>query len=405
MHEHAAGGFVDLLTGRNQRRSGFANRQHNGDVIGSVSTESRRKFSVYSCPADALGGPGPTARHTGYISGGQVYVMGDNSHGQLGLGDRSPRCFPTPVPSLNTAVSMAFGSSFTIVALADGTAVGMGQNANGQLGDGTTTDRLRPTPVVGLSDNITGVAAGLRHSLFATSAGVAYGFGDNSAGQLGGTPSNRQPPRYSSYSCTSVNKSPVQVAGLSNVSKVYAGAFHSVATTSAGAAFSFGANGDGQLGYAISNNNNVLVPTMVSTLSNNVVRVACGQCHTLFEVGSALYSCGLNTTGQCGQGSFSSRAPLALVPSPSSNIAHPVLSLSAGSSHSVVVGADGNVFGFGSNRVGELDFMSSVDSTAVPTLMSPVSPATGATVGGMFTVVLSADRSYQTSFGSIEAPR
>jgi hypothetical protein len=72
------------------------------------------------------------------------------------------------------AATVAGGTSHTLVVrTTDGTAWAWGLNTDGQLGDNTTTQRKTPIQVSGLS-SVVAVAAGAKHNLALTSAGVLY---------------------------------------------------------------------------------------------------------------------------------------------------------------------------------------------------------------------------------------
>lgn len=83
------------------------------------------------------------------------------------------------------AVTVAGGASHTLVVRTrDNTVWAWGLNSDGQLGDNTITQRKTPIQVSGLS-SVVAVAAGAKHSLALTSAGVLYAWGDNYYGQIG----------------------------------------------------------------------------------------------------------------------------------------------------------------------------------------------------------------------------
>jgi hypothetical protein len=89
--------------------------------------------------------------------------------------------------------------------------------------------------VTGLSD-ITMIAAGYYHSLAIKGDGSVWAWGSNSYGQLGyGTITNRS--------------TPVQVTGLSNATSIAAGDYHSLAIKNDGTVWSWGDNKAAQLGY------------------------------------------------------------------------------------------------------------------------------------------------------------
>ncbi len=106
-------------------------------------------------------------------------------------------------------------------ALADGTVLCWGYVHEGQLGDGTPTYRATPTLVPGLS-GVTAIAAGRWHTCAVAAGGTVQCWGDNKYGQLG-------VPMEDSYV-----RIPVEVPGLRDVTALTAGSFWTCALTLAG---------------------------------------------------------------------------------------------------------------------------------------------------------------------------
>jgi alpha-tubulin suppressor-like RCC1 family protein len=101
---------------------------------------------------------------------GRVFAWGDNSYGQLGLGDGNNRYQPTEVTGLANVVAIAAGGVFSVVLKADGTVWAWGDNSNYQLGDGTTTSRNRPFQIPSLTNIAKIFAAGTSGQVFAQKA-------------------------------------------------------------------------------------------------------------------------------------------------------------------------------------------------------------------------------------------
>jgi len=97
------------------------------------------------------------------------------------------------VAGLGRVVGLAAGLGHVLALKDDGTVWAWGMNGHGQLGDGTTTARLVPTVVPGVRD-IVSIAAGEEHSVAVNFAGNTYSWGLNSALQLG---ISFEPPYYS----------------------------------------------------------------------------------------------------------------------------------------------------------------------------------------------------------------
>ena len=145
-----------------------------------------------------------------------------------------------------------------------------GLNDPGQLGDGTSTNRSTPVAVSGLS-GVTAVAAGWYHSLAVKDDGTVWSWGYNSDGQLGdGTTTHRS--------------TPVAVSGLSGITAVAAGTSHSLAVTGDGTVWSWGYNGFGGLGDGMTMQRST--PGAVSGLSG-IRAVAAGAYHSLASGGGS----------------------------------------------------------------------------------------------------------------------
>jgi alpha-tubulin suppressor-like RCC1 family protein len=126
---------------------------------------------------------------------GHVYSFGDNALGQLGIGnDNDNANIPTLIPELNRIVSVSAGSNFSLILNEYGQVYSVGSNAYGQLGIGTDDDSNVPILIPELND-IVQISAGGTHSLVLNKYGQVYGFGDNGEGQLGlGDNKNRYLP-------------------------------------------------------------------------------------------------------------------------------------------------------------------------------------------------------------------
>ncbi|HEX8702583.1 MAG TPA: RCC1 repeat-containing protein, partial [Myxococcaceae bacterium] len=170
---------------------------------------------------------------------GTVWAWGDNTSGQLGDGTTTPRLSPVQVPGLGPAVAIASGQDHSLAVLQDGTVWAWGASSWGQLGDGTTTPHPSPVRVSALTDVVAVAAAG-HHSVALRRDGTVWGWGKNFHGQLG----------MGATSQTAVS-TPVQVAGLADVSAVAAGDSHTLAVSTGGAVRAWGASNWGQLGHGV----------------------------------------------------------------------------------------------------------------------------------------------------------
>src|ERR1043166_6103967 len=89
-------------------------------------------------------------------SDGTVWVWGNNSHSQQFGGAPHPGngdvdWNPSRVPGVLGAIAVAAGSYHSLALKYDGTVLAWGENSNGQLGVGDTTDKGTPVLVTNLS--------------------------------------------------------------------------------------------------------------------------------------------------------------------------------------------------------------------------------------------------------------
>jgi hypothetical protein len=146
----------------------------------------------------------------------------------------------------------------------DGTVWAWGYNGDGELGNGTNTDSNVPVPVSGLS-GITAIAGGGYHSLALKNDWTVWAWGYNEYGQLGnGTNTD--------------SNVPVPVSGLSGITAIAGGEYHSLALKNDWTVWTWGWNGYGQLGNGTNTDSNV--PVQVSGLTG-IMAIAGGGSHSL----------------------------------------------------------------------------------------------------------------------------
>jgi alpha-tubulin suppressor-like RCC1 family protein len=212
------------------------------------------------------------SNHAVYDSDGTVYACGQNVAGDLGDGSQHSTTTPMKVAGLNgqqvTKLVASFANSGAL--LSNGNYLDWGYNANGQLGNGRMP-RSSDVPVqVPLPSPVTQVAQGGSlwnngQTLVLLSSGSLWGWGDNSAGQLGDGMSGNQasPVRF---------RSPVGVTYQS----LATGSATSYAVSTAGAVYAWGVGHLGQVGDGLTSMAVIPVQvatgaTAISSTANNVV--------------------------------------------------------------------------------------------------------------------------------------
>jgi alpha-tubulin suppressor-like RCC1 family protein len=227
--------------------------------------------------AKAVSSNGPHA--LALVGTGKVMAWGDNEYGQLGDGTHSgPEscpsagtstvpCSKTPVAvsGLRGVVAISAGDDHNLALLKDGTVMAWGANNDGQLGNNTTTDSDVPVPVTGLG-GVKAISAGGFHSLALLNDGTVMAWGDNGNGQLGDG--------------TIIHKHvPVAVTGLSGVTTISAGLAHSLALLGDGTVRSWGWNENGQLGNGTPHGESTLALPVVGL--SGVTTISAGGYHSL----------------------------------------------------------------------------------------------------------------------------
>ena len=243
---------------------------------------------------------------------GAAYCWGINAYGALGNGmasgpqlcDNGNGCSPTPVAVSggHTFTTVSAGTFATCGVTTAGVAYCWGYNLAGELGNGTTTDSPTPVAVSGGHTWRAVSATGPYNTCGVTTAGAAYCWGAN-GGQLGNgtTTGPENCPQYGD--CSTI---PVAVSGGLTFAAVSAGSGETCGVTSAGAAYCWGFNSEGELGNGTFTSSSV--PVAVSGgLTFAAVSAGWGYACGVTTAGAA-YCWGVGGYGQLGTGSNTSSA-------------------------------------------------------------------------------------------------
>jgi alpha-tubulin suppressor-like RCC1 family protein len=191
-----------------------------------------------------------------------VFVCGNNSEGQLGVGDTENRVVPTLVRGElegRKVLQVAVGGRHTMCVTEDGLVFAFGFNGAGRLGVGDHEIRLVPTLLRGELENksVAQAAAGYRHTMLVTADGLVFACGSNVEGQLGvGDTEDRLVPTLVTG----------QLQGKTAV-YVAAGGYHTLCITADGSLFSWGWNGSGQLGVGDKGDRHTICTTADGSVS------------------------------------------------------------------------------------------------------------------------------------------
>ena len=214
-----AGGAVECW-GRND-----SGQLGNGTVATSPPFGSAVPVTVSGLD-DAVAVSGGLVHTCALRAGGTVACWGRNTFGALGDGTTVDSSVPVAVTGLSGAVAIAAAGEHSCAVLADGTARCWGWNVNGALGDGNLgVDSPVPVPVVGLTDAVA-ITGGEAHTCAVLADTTVSCWGANGYGQLGNGTFTTTPPYGSDTAAP--------VPGLSGVTAITAGLWHTCALQAAG---------------------------------------------------------------------------------------------------------------------------------------------------------------------------
>jgi alpha-tubulin suppressor-like RCC1 family protein len=167
-----------------------------------------------------------------------------------------------------------------------------GANGSGELGDGGTPSSSLPVLAeLPSGEDATSVAAGDSYSLALTSDGKVYAWGANSEGQLGdGTTIERTIPVA------------VTLPADVTVASIAAGTDTSFAVTTTGAVYAWGDNSQGEFGNDSTTSS--ATPELITTMPAPVKQIAVGEYFATYALTTAgdVYAWGNNFDGEIGDG-------------------------------------------------------------------------------------------------------
>ncbi|XP_007554462.2 X-linked retinitis pigmentosa GTPase regulator-like isoform X2 [Poecilia formosa] len=240
---------------------------------------------------------------------GHVFACGGNGEGQLGLGDCEERTAFQRIGFFQAhgPIKMLAAGSNTSAALTEGGKLFMwGENSEGQIGLGKRGQATRPLEV-SVGRPVSWVSCGYYHSALVTADGALFTFGERDSGKLG-----LRPERLAGH------RVPQRVESITEpVLQVACGGSHTVALTDSGDIYSFGLGQFGQLGLGTFVFESQLPRPVQRFQAGRPTRVTCGESHTavLTDTG-LLYSFGDGRHGKLGLGdqNFTNRFHPAVVP-------------------------------------------------------------------------------------------
>ncbi|AYV84213.1 MAG: chromosome condensation regulator [Hyperionvirus sp.] len=220
---------------------------------------------------------------------GTLMSCGDNTFGQLGLGDGEKRNIFCEIKGISKNIVEVICCNFTTtIRLSDGTLMGCGVNNLYRNG------AKHFIKINGIPKHITQTIRGPLHTIMRLMDGTLMARGDNRCGQLGlGDTINRD--EFS------------EIRGIpKNIAKIVCGKFHTILVLTDGTLMSCGSNASGQLGFGDTRARHWF--EKIKGIGKNIAEVICGSDHTIIRLtDGTLMSCGYNRHGTLGLGDYYNR--------------------------------------------------------------------------------------------------
>jgi alpha-tubulin suppressor-like RCC1 family protein len=282
----------------------------------------------------------------------RLWAWGENGNGQLGIGNTTDKSSPIQVGT-DKWLKISAGYAVSHGIKHDNTLWGWGYWNNSNIGSGSFSDVTTPSQILsGSGDYWIEVSSRYNHSFAITNVGVLFTWGTDLYGETGlgygppvlttiSTPETVTPTpelgwkiasagnRFSlaiqndgtlwawgedTYGQIGLNGGgsgmgyesvPVQVGALTTWKNVSAGGGHSLALKNDGTIWSWGYNGNGQLGHGDTTDRSS--PTQIGSATDWVDISAGYEFSLALKSDGSLYAWGLNNIGQLGDGSTTTR--------------------------------------------------------------------------------------------------
>ena len=322
--------------------------------------------------------------HSCALDSGEAYCWGLNDFGQLGDGNHAESSVPVAVDTSGvlagkTLTQISAGGDQSCALDSAGAAYCWGHDVLGGLGDGDGPDSDVPVAVdtsgVLAGKTLTQISSGLLSACALDSAGAAYCWGSGGEGQLG------------DGSTAPISGVPVAVdtSGVlagKTLTQISAGNISTCALDSAGAAYCWGDN-DGDLGDGSHADSDVPERVVTSGVlaGKTLTQIAAGNVSTCaLDSAGAAYCWGINEDGELGDGSINSSPVTVPVAVDTSGVlaGKTLTQISVNYGPACALDSAGAAYCWGENEGGELGDGSSALNSDVPVLAGPQAP-TGVT--------------------------
>ncbi len=273
-------------------------------------------------------------------SDGTMHSWGNNTDGQLGLGDTTERTSPVQIGTDNDwvhcwASTSGGGNGAASAAIkSDGRLFIWGDNVSGQLGLGDTVDRDIPTQV-GSDTDWSFITIGIGYQLAVKTDGRAYAWGFRSGGQLGlNNPAG-------------VETVVTQIGSDTDWLRLYAANSSSQALKTDGTLHGWGFNSNGSVGDGTTTQRNV--PVQIGSDTDWVGPGKRGEHTIALKTGGTAHAWGSNNFGQLGLGDTAQRnSPVQIGSDIDWSLAD------SGDGHSLLLKTNNTLYASGRNNSGQL---------------------------------------------------
>jgi alpha-tubulin suppressor-like RCC1 family protein len=230
-------------------------------------------------------------------------------------------------------------ANVSMVITSDGDLYGCGDNGKGQLGLGNN-NTITISILASIGKTPVSISCGTQHTIILMSDGTIYGTGNNKYGQLGiGNTTNQS------------SLMQISIPSGKTPSAIACGYFHTVVLMTDYTIYATGYNYDGELGDSTTIDKTTL-SLMPNTTGQSPVAIACGAYYTMILMSSGnIYGTGYNVYGQLGDDTTVNKYSMTIMPNTTGQIPS---SISCGSNHTVVLMANGSIYGTGVNGAGQL---------------------------------------------------
>jgi alpha-tubulin suppressor-like RCC1 family protein len=329
--------------------------------------------------AVSLAGAPPAAaaeEHCPGLQGGSAAVdWGMNASEQIGAGFSSNNeNAPQPVLGLTGVTQIEAGFKFGLALLGNCTVRSWGTGNKGQLGNGAQPSAVgHPVTVQGLTE-VKEIAAANAHALALRYDGTVWTWGASEFGERGNKEKGFERIARQTEPWFVPRDKPTQVPGLTGVKQIAAGGRRDYALLSDGQVMAWGEDRAGLLGVEESGAEeemclgeaHAITPVQCSTVPRpvkisglgkltGVERIDAGE-ETAYAIagnGKKVLAWGANGKGELGDGTTEdSPSPVHTQLSPSS----PVVEIQGGALHTLARLADGELYAWGADGLGQLGF-------------------------------------------------